>query len=202
MNELQQFPITFGIIAITVLISFLAFSNDDLRSKSIFYPYGMHRPDQYYRFLSHGFIHADYIHLFFNMYTLYQFGRIAEIAIFSKAEYIIFYLTAIIASSIFDFIKNKNNSGYAALGASGAVSAVIFAVILLIPWQGKILFIFPPIAFGVLYLFYCAYMDKRGRDNIGHSAHFWGGLYGVAFVAIVKPDIFKDFLEKLVNPSF
>lgn len=201
MNELQLFPITFGIIGITVLISFVAFNNDELRGKCLFYPYGMNRPDQYYRFLSHGFIHADYIHLLFNMYTLYSFGRVAELAMFSKGEYILFYTTAIIASSIFDFMKNRSNSGYAALGASGAVSAVIFAVIILSPWQGRILFL-PPIAFAVLYLAYCAYMDKRGRDNIGHSAHLWGGLYGVAFVAAIKPELFKLFLEQLANPSF
>src|SRR5689334_4785540 len=113
MNEIQNFPITFGIIAITVVISFLAFNNNDLRSKALFYPYTMDRADQYYRFISHGFIHADYIHLLFNMFTLYSFGRVAEIAIFSKTEYIIFYLTAIIASSIFDFLKNRRNPRYA-----------------------------------------------------------------------------------------
>lgn len=201
MNEIQMFPVTFGIIAVTVVVSLLAMNNNELRSKALFYPYTMDKPDEYYRFLSYGFIHADYIHLFFNMYTLYSFGRIAEIGIFSKGEYIIFYLSAIAASSLFDFIKNRRNPRYAALGASGAVSAVIFAVILLTPWSGKILFM-PPILFGVVYLAYCAYMDKRGGDNIGHSAHLWGGLYGIAFVSVIKPEIFRAFLEQLTNPNF
>ena len=201
MEELQAFPITFAIIGITVLVSLIAFNNSELKSKCLFYPYGMNKPDQYYRFVSHGLIHADYIHLFFNMYTLYSFGKFAETIIFSKGEYITFYITAIIASSIFDFIKNRNNPNYAALGASGAVSAVIFAVIVLVPWEGKIFFL-PPIIFAVLYLVYCAYMDKRGGDNIGHSAHLWGSLYGLAFVAVAKPELFKEFLDKLTHPPF
>ncbi len=208
MNELQAFPITFGIIGVTVLVSILAFNNHDLRSKCMFYPYGMNKPDQYYRFLSHGLIHADFIHLFFNMFTLYSFGRINEVLIFSKPEYIIFYVTALIASSLFDFMRNRNNPNYAALGASGAVSAVLFATIILSPWtSGVSLFglsflTIPNIVFAILYLAYCAYMDKRGRDNIGHSAHLWGGLYGFVFTALAKPELFKEFLEKLTHPSF
>ncbi len=199
MNEFSLFPVTFIIIGLTVAVSLIAFNNNEIKNKALFYPYYMKEPKEYYRFISHGLIHADYMHLFFNMYTLYSFGQLAETYIFSRTEYVIFYITAIIASSIFDFLKNRNNRNYAALGASGAVSAVIFAVIILSPWTGKIFFM-PPVIFAVAYLAYCAYMDKRGGDNIGHSAHLWGGLYGVAFIAIVKPELFKEFLEKLMHP--
>jgi membrane associated rhomboid family serine protease len=206
MNELSLFPVTFGIIAITVVVSFIAFNNHDLKNKALFYPYVMRSSSQYYRFLSHGLIHADYIHLFFNMFTLYSFGRFAEVALFNKAEYITLYITALIASSIFDFIKNRNNPGYAALGASGAVSAILFSTLIFDPWsKGVALFGFialPNIAFGVAYLWYCAYMSKRGGDNIGHNSHLWGSVYGFAYTAILKPELFKGFIDKLMHPHF
>jgi len=206
MNELSLFPVTFAIIAVTVGISLIAFNNHDLKNKFLFYPYGMGSSSQYYRFLSHGFIHADYVHLFFNMFTLYSFGRFAEIALFTKAEYIILYVTALVASSFFDFIKNRNNSAYAALGASGAVSAVLFSTLIFDPWsKGVAIFgiiALPNILFALLYLGYCAYMGKRGGDNIGHNAHLWGSLYGFAFTAVLKPELFTSFLEKLMHPSF
>jgi membrane associated rhomboid family serine protease len=206
MNELSLFPVTFAIIALTVVVSLLAFNNQELKNKALFYPYGMGSSSEYYRFLSHGLIHADYVHLFFNMFTLYSFGRVAEMNLFNKTEYIILYVTALAASSIFDFIKNRNNSGYAALGASGAVSAVLFSTLIFDPWsRGVAIFgviALPNIVFAVAYLFYCAYMSKRGGDNIGHNAHLWGGVYGFVFTAILKPDLFKLFLDKLMHPGF
>jgi membrane associated rhomboid family serine protease len=206
MNELSSFPVTFAIIAITVVVSLLAFNNHDLKNKALFYPYGMGSSSEYYRFLSHGLIHADYVHLFFNMFTLYSFGRVAEGVLFNKTEYIILYVTALAASSIFDFIKNRNNSGYAALGASGAVSAVLFSTLIFDPWSIGVkifgIIALPNIAFGVLYIVYCAYMSKRGGDNIGHNAHLWGSVYGFVFAAVLKPELFKSFLDKLMHPSF
>jgi membrane associated rhomboid family serine protease len=206
MTEFALFPVTFAIIAITVGVSLIGFNNHDLKNKFLFYPYGMGTTSQYYRFLSHGLIHADYMHLFFNMFTLYSFGRFAEVALFNKPEYIILYVTALIASSIFDFIKNRNNSGYAALGASGAVSAVLFSTLIFDPWsKGVALFgilALPNIVFAVAYLWYCAYMSKRGGDNIGHNAHLWGSVYGFVFTALLRPELFKEFIDKLMHPSF
>ena len=110
------------------------------------------------------------------------------------------------ASSLFDFFKNRNNPGYGALGASGAVSAVLFATLIFDPWsKGVALFgviALPNIIFGVLYLLYCAYMAKRGGDNIGHNAHLWGSVYGFVFTAVLRPELFKDFIEKLMHPHF
>ena len=206
MDELSLFPITFSIIAITVAVSLIAFNNLELKNKSLFYPYIMTSSSQYYRFFSHGLIHADYVHLFFNMFTLYSFGRLAEVALFNKTEYLILYISALVASSIVDFFKNRNNSGYAALGASGAVSAVLFATLIFDPWSAGVrlfgIIALPNILFGVLYLVYCAYMSKRGGDNIGHNAHLWGSVYGFVFTAILKPALFKEFLEKLMHPTF
>lgn len=205
MNELSQFPVTFAILAITVLFSLVAFSSHELKNKCLFYPYGMRSASEYYRFLSYGLIHADFMHLLFNMYTFYSFGRVAELYLFNKTEYILLYVTALVASSLFDFKKNRNNPRYAALGASGAVSAVLFSTIIISPWTSDIgifgIFI-PNILFALIYLFYCYYMDKRGRDNIGHSAHLWGAIYGFAFAALVRQDLFSAFLDKLIHPPF
>ncbi len=208
MDQLSLFPVTFAILAITVGVSLLAFNNNDLKNKMVFYPYGMSTAAQYYRFFSHGLIHADFIHLFFNMFTFYSFGRFAEFQLFTSAELIILYITSLVASSLFDFFKNRQNPGYAALGASGAVSAVLFSTLIFDPWaKGVLLFgisflALPNILFGVLYLWYCAYMAKRGGDNIGHNAHLWGSVYGFAFTAVLKPELFKDFIEKLLHPTF
>jgi membrane associated rhomboid family serine protease len=206
MNEFSLFPITFSIIAFTVVVSFLAFNNQETKYKLLFYPSGMTSSSEYYRFISHGFVHADYIHLFFNMYTLYSFGRVVESSLFNKTEYLVFYLTALVASSIFDFFKQKDNTSYAALGASGAVSAVVFSTIIFGPWDiGVLLFgivPLPNIVFAGAYLFYCYYMNKKGTDNIGHSAHMWGSIYGFAFTALLRPELLKSFLVKLMHPSF
>jgi membrane associated rhomboid family serine protease len=206
MNEFALFPITFSLITITVLISILGFSNNDLKHKLIFYPYGMTTAKDYYRFVSYGFIHADYIHLFFNMFTLYSFGRIVETMLFDKPQYIIFYLSALVASTVFDFIKNRNYSGYAALGASGAVSAVVFATIIFSPWHAGVslfgILPLPNIVFAGLYIYYCIYMAKKGGDNIGHNAHLWGALYGFAFTGTVHPDMLVNFFNQLIHPSF
>jgi len=208
MTEFNLIPITLSIIVITSLISILGFTNHEVKNKMIFYPYGMRTPSEYYRFISHGLIHADFIHLFFNMFTLYSFGGFVEQYLFNRTEFIVLYVTALIAASVFDFIKNRNNSGYAALGASGAVSAIIFASIIFDPWiKGVVLFgipnlAIPNIAFAILYVWYCIYMGKRGGDNIGHNAHLWGGIYGFAFTALLRPDLFKEFLIKLMHPHF
>ncbi|WP_462254376.1 rhomboid family intramembrane serine protease [Ferruginibacter sp.] len=206
MDQLSLFPVTFAILAITVGVSLLGFTNNDLKNKALFYPYGMGSANEYYRFISHGLIHADYVHLFFNMFTFYSFGRFAELELFTKTEFVILYVTSLVASSLFDFFKNRSNTSYAALGASGAVSAVLFSTLIFDPWtKGVALFgviALPNIVFGALYLFYCAYMAKRGGDNIGHNAHLWGSVYGFVFTAVLRPELFKGFIEKLMHPHF
>jgi membrane associated rhomboid family serine protease len=208
MNEFAAFPVTYTIIGITVLISVLAFSNTEGKYKLIFYPYGMTGPSEYYRFISYGFIHEDYVHLFFNMFTLYSFGRLAEAMLFNRPQYVLFYISALVASTIWDFIKNRKNSRYAALGASGAVAAVVFASIIFNPWERGILLFgipalaLPNIVFAGLYIFYCVYMAKRAKDNIGHNAHLWGSIYGFVFTGILHPDLLKSFFYQLMHPHF
>lgn len=188
----MHFSITITIIIITVLVSLGGFSNRKIIEDLIFYPPAVTKQNQWYRFFSCGLIHADYMHLIFNMLSLYFFGDVVESGFeqlfgpVGKWVYLAMYVTALLFSILPTYFKNRNNYSYRSLGASGAVSAVIFAGLLLQP-AGTIYFYFfpmPSFVFAPLYLIFTAYMDRRGGDNINHSAHLWGSLYGLAFMII------------------
>lgn len=199
--------ITYIIIGITVITSLMAFNNQKLMSDLMFNPYVIHNRKQYYRFISAGFIHADYFHLFFNLYALYLFGTIVESAfeiIFSGlgiALYIALYFSALVMSATFSFYKHKENPGYNALGASGAVAAVMFASIIIYPSQKLMImpipFFIPSYIVGPLYLAYSYYMSNRGMDNIGHDAHFFGALWGILFVVLLWRDAISNFIQQI-----
>ena len=168
------------------------------------YPYGMDkRPAEYYRMFSSGLIHQDIPHLGFNMYALYIFGEYME-AQFGDISfswlYVVLYISGIVIANVPAMIKHRNHSYYKALGASGGVSAVMFAYIYFDPWARiGILFIpvgIPAILFAVLYLAYSAYASKTGRDNIGHDAHFLGGVYGFVFAFLFDPT-HSRFIEQI-----
>lgn len=198
---------TIIIIAITVVISFICFSNRGLKSQLIFYPPAI-KSGQLYRFITHGFIHADMNHLLFNMFTLYFFGTAIEDLYkpyLGGFGFVAFYLLAIVVAILPSYLKHINDSNYASLGASGAVSAVLFAYILLAPWN--MLYFFgavpiPAIVFAVGYVAYSIYSQKRAKDNINHSAHLWGAAFGIAATIALKPQVVNYFIEKLLNPSF
>jgi membrane associated rhomboid family serine protease len=165
--------------------------------------------NQWYRIITHAFIHADWMHLIFNMIALWSFGAFVfnSLALMTSSPALHFfamYFGAILFSSISDVTKQKNNHHYASLGASGAVSAVIFFSILLNPWTFIYVFFIPcpGIVFGVLYLVYSNYMSKRGGDIINHDAHFYGAIFGILYPLFVEPGIYKHFFEKLLHPSF
>ncbi len=205
-NELLNFSTI--IVAITAIISFMAFKDRNLFTKLMFYPSGMRQPSEYYRFISSGFIHADETHLIFNMIALYSIGSFVE-GMFAGMGfhfyYLFLYLSGIIVASIPAFIKHRNDPRYSAIGASGGVSAVMFSMVYLAPWQQfRIMFILPmwSILFAVLYLAYSAYMAKQQRDNIGHDAHFWGGVYGFVFTFAIDPTHGDIFLQQLLHPQF
>jgi membrane associated rhomboid family serine protease len=183
---------TLIIIITTAIVSFTAFSNEKVMNDLIFYPPSITVNKQYYRFITCGFIHADIMHLAFNMLSLYFFKDVETIfmVIFGDAGrllYLSMYLLALIVCLLPTYFKNKNNYHYRSLGASGAVSAVVFAGIMLAPTAKMGIMFLPAIPgfiFGPLYLLISAYLDRKGGDSINHSAHLWGALFGVAFLII------------------
>ncbi|MFN4286035.1 MAG: rhomboid family intramembrane serine protease [Lacibacter sp.] len=198
---------TLIIIILTALISFSAFNNQKILNDLIFWPPMIKNKHQYYRFVTSGFIHADLAHLAFNMITLYFFGRVMEDFYNMKlgpVGFLLFYLGGIIASEIPSYIRHLNNYHFRSLGASGGVTAVLFAFILLAPWSTLYVFFLPmpAIVFAILYLSYTAYMARRGADYINHSAHLWGAIYGVVFTLLVQPGVWQHFLRQLLRPQF
>jgi membrane associated rhomboid family serine protease len=203
----MDISITLVIIIVTVLASVSAWNNSDAMNKMIFWPKGMNDPKEYFRFVTHGFIHADWPHLIFNMLALYFFGKWVEsffYAIGKGAFFGIMYLSAIVVASIPAFIKHRNNHYYRSLGASGGVAAVLFSFVFLAPWQTMYIWFIPmpSIVFAVGYLAYSAYMSRKGIDNVGHDAHFYGAVYGFAFTWIFDPNHGALFLEQLMHPRF
>jgi membrane associated rhomboid family serine protease len=197
----MEISITLIIIIATSVISFIAFNNHRLLDQFIFYPPAVRR-GQIYRFFSCGLIHADFGHLIFNMISLYLFGEAVEskfMEAFGPAGRLVYlgmYVLALAVSVIPTYINNKDNYHYRSLGASGAVSAVIFAGILFFPLARLGLFFIPiyvaGFLFGIIYLFVSGWLDKRGGGNINHSAHIFGALFGVGFT-IIACQAFSDY---------
>lgn len=209
----MQLSITVILVIITSLVSLGGFTNQKVVDDLIFYPPAVTRQKQWYRFFSCGLIHADFFHLFFNMFSLYLFGRFVEqkfTYIFyesGKWLYLAMYVTALMASLLPTYFKNRNNYAYRSLGASGAVSAVVFAGLVLSP-EIEVYFFFIPIpipgfVFAPLYLLISAYLEKRGGSNINHSAHIWGSLYGLFFVLAAGYlngyDVVGNFVDSVRN---
>jgi len=199
---------TIIIIAITCVVSFAAFGNPKLLDALVFWPPAVTKKHDYSRFLSYGFVHGDFQHLLFNMITLYFFGRVIEGFVNSQLGaygFGLFYLSGLIVSILPTYFQHRNDEDYRSLGASGAVSAVLFAFILFQPWA-MIYFFFaipiPAIVYAVLYVGYTIWANRRGGDRINHSAHLWGAAYGVAFVLVLKPEVLSLFVERLMHPKF
>jgi membrane associated rhomboid family serine protease len=199
---------TLVIIVVTVLVSWRAFNDRTLLERLILWPPAVERRKQYDRLLGYGFVHADWMHLLFNMITLYSFGAAVE-RIFTQwigvMGFVLFYLSAIVISILPTYIAHRRDTNYRSLGASGGVSAVLFAFILFDPWSTLIIFPIPvPIPafiFAFLYVGYSIWMDHRGRDNVNHSAHLWGAAYGVLFTLLMEPRVFTHFMQTLLHPS-
>jgi membrane associated rhomboid family serine protease len=200
--------ITFIIIGATVLVSFLAFQNHDLMDKLQFNAAKVVHQKQYYRLVSHAFIHANWSHLLVNMFVLYFFGPSIEqyfgyyFAGRATAYFLLLYFGGILASNIWSLIKHQNNYYYNAVGASGAVSAILFAFIFLNPWE-KLYFFgilpIPGILFAVGYLIYSYQMSKKSTDNVAHDAHILGAIFGFMFPIVLKPQLFTHFIDQLFS---
>lgn len=198
--------ISLVIIIITCLISYTALQNYDQLDKLSLQPYMVKRYNQYYRFITSGFVHADFQHLLFNMLTLYFFGGFIE-RVFAqlfqnKLVYVGYYLLGIIVANIPSYIKHRDNSYYSSLGASGAISAIVFTAILVNPWASIYLFFalkLPAVVYGVLFLGISAYMGRKGGGNINHDAHLWGALFGLIFPLIFHPELGTNFLYMIMH---
>ena len=199
--------LTLIIVIITALVSISAFNNEELYNNLILWPGRMDDPKEYYRLISSGFIHADWMHLIFNMMTLWFFGSAVE-GVYDNMDkhylFIVLYLAGILASSLPSYSKNRNNGYYRSLGASGGVSAVLFSFIYFAPWA-KIYVWFipiPGILAGVGYLVYSATMSRKGGGFINHDAHFWGAIFGFLFTLVFEPSHGMLFFQSLLHASF
>jgi len=195
--------ITIAIIVVTAIVSIRAFSDRELFAKLLLNPYQVYHRKQYYRMLGHGFLHADYTHLIFNMLALWFFGGNVE-GIMGIPWYLALYFGGMVFASLTSVFKHKDNYVFNSVGASGAVSAVVFASILFNPKQGiGLLFLpglyIPGILFGILFLIYSQYMSKRNHDNINHDAHFMGALFGFTFPILIDQDYFMGFIDAIFN---
>jgi len=193
-------PVACIIFAVTIAISLFAFYNDDLYTRFILQPYRVSKGKYLYTLITSGFIHADWMHLLFNMMTFYFFAFQLEVTI-GHWQFGLLYGLSLILSDIPTVVKHKNDFWYRSLGASGAISAVVFSAILFRPLDGMSLMFLPisipAVLFGVLYLVYCSYASKKGIGNINHDAHFFGALSGVLITIILIPQVVPFFLHSV-----
>ena len=190
------------LIIVTAAVSIACFNKYQLFERLSLKPYRVVQHQEWWRIITHGFVHADWIHLLVNMFTFWSFGGYIETAFeylgFGKWAFLTLYFGGMIAASISDIIRYRNAEWYTSIGASGAVSAVLFAAIFLNPWDKILLFAvipIPGILFGILYLAYCQYMARQGGDNINHNDHFYGAVFGFVFPILLEPRLFQMFLS-------
>lgn len=196
--------ITLIIIVINVVVSFMAFQNEELYYKLCFWPEKVWHNKEWYRLLTGGYIHANFQHLMFNMISLFSFGPFIEAeftGVFGSmgpVVFVVFYLLAEVVCNLPDLNHQKDNYYYHSVGASGAISAVIFAAILFEPRLQFYGFI-PAYIFGVLYLAYCVYASRQQGDGVAHTAHFSGAIFGIVFPLIFRPTLFMECIHKIIG---
>ncbi len=201
---MTPYLITIAIIIITVITSLRAFNDRMLHQRMLFNPYLTKKDKDYVRFITSGLIHADYLHLGLNMYVLYLFGQWVEPTFnylfgpLGSLAYVVMYFVGIVVSHSISFFKHKDNPYYNSLGASGAVSAVVFSAIVMYPIDLQIWRI-PGVIFGILYLGYSHYMSDKNTDRIGHDAHFAGAIFGILFTLAIRPKFAIEFVQKITS---
>lgn len=203
MNET---PVTYVIMAITVVVSFYAWNRPAVLAGFMMNPYRIARAREFYRFVTSGFIHNDHVHLLFNMISLYFFGRTTEILFLIRfgekgsLYFVALYLLAIVISDLPTYFKHRDHAYYNSLGASGAVSAVIFATILLSPMLEICLYFaicMPGFIMGSLFIVFSYFQGRRASDNINHDAHLYGALFGLVFCVILYPPSLREFIVQV-----
>jgi len=202
----MQITITIILIIITTGISLYTMQKSSVLNQLMMNPYLITKRGQYYRLISSGFIHRDHMHLIFNMFSFYFFGTQLEyifqeiFGTLGSTHFILLYMLGIVVSDIPTVIKNRNNPQYNSLGASGAVSAVVFACILFLPLRDICIYgvlCFPGVVLGLVYLVYSFYSSKKSKDGINHDAHLYGALFGVAYCLVFYPDSLRIFLAQM-----
>lgn len=199
----MDLPLSTILLAVTVLVSLVAFSDRRLFDGLLFDPYAVRSRNEWQRFLTHALVHADVTHLVVNMFVLHAFGQHVEF-LFGRLSllpvWVTFgglYLGGAVVAAIPAYVKHGQHPGYRSVGASGAVSAVIFAMILLLPMAPlRILLLpidLPAFVFGILYLVYAWAMDRRGGDHVAHDAHLHGALFGLVYTAVLEPQAVLQF---------
>jgi membrane associated rhomboid family serine protease len=196
---------TLLIVLITAGVSWLGFSNPRVIQALLLWPPAVRQKSEFYRLVTYGAVHGDWMHLLFNMITLYFFGQAMERFFnqqLGQLGFVCFYVLALVASILPTYITHRADPNYRSLGASGAVSAVLFAFVLFQPWQKMYVFFvpMPAIVYAVLFVAYSIWSQKKGVDNVNHSAHLWGAAFGVAFTLVIEPRVGLLFLARLLAP--
>lgn len=209
MSILDQLTITLLIIVFTGLVSYQGFSNYHLIDRWKHYPYRESSQKEWYRMLTSGFVHADWVHLLVNMYVLFSFGKFIESNVVDwygnaagRLIFLLVYLFNIILANIPTTLRQIHNPGFSSIGASGAISGLLFMTILLTPWSMFQLFFIipiPAVLLGAGYLIYSSMAANKGQGRLDHSAHFAGALAGMALIILIHPEIVPDFFRKLVS---
>jgi membrane associated rhomboid family serine protease len=204
---MAEAPITFIILLLTGFVSWRAMENPELTRKLLHHPYSVKHQKQYYRLLSHLLVHSGFPHLLLNMFVFYSFGSAVENSLkylygpSQGALYFIgLYVLGGLAATIPSMLKQSDNYGYSAVGASGAVSAVMMTFMIMYPTaQLAFFFILPMPAFLGVFVFFLLehFMQKRMRTNIAHDAHIWGAIFGVVFVLLLDPEFIQRFLMQV-----
>jgi len=197
--DIESSPAAMVLFIVTIAISlYTIYRNNMLYFKWLLSPVRVVRERKYYLLITSGFLHADLMHLLFNMLTFYFFGFRLEQAI-GSVNFLLIYFLSMILSSVPTVIKHKDNYEYGSVGASGAISGILFAFILLSPSSGILIFPLPiPMPawiFGILYLLWSYFAAKRAKDNINHDAHFYGALTGIVVMIILYPGIIRHFIS-------
>jgi membrane associated rhomboid family serine protease len=203
----MDLSITVLLIILTSGISIYGFNKPEFLHRWMFIPYQMKNHGEWDRFVTSGFIHKDYMHLLFNMFTFYFFGGVVEQVLSYKFGVIVggvifavFYILGIVISDLPTYLKNQDNSYYRALGASGGTSATVFASIIILPLSDICLFgivCFPGFILGGLFLIYSYFKGKNQDDAINHDAHLYGAIFGIVFILIISPSSAITFLEQI-----
>ncbi len=196
----MEAPVATFIFIITIVTTLLAFSNENLYGKLMLHPYSVYRGTNVYTLITSGLIHKDWMHLLFNMFSFYFFAFNLEVTI-GHWQFGALYMASLVLSDLPSVVKHKNDFWYNSLGASGAISAVIFSYILYSPMSTMMIMPLPipipAIIFGVLYLVYCSYASRYSRDNINHDAHLFGALCGIFITIILNPKVVPIFVQQI-----